>query len=707
MVYDLKTKELLFQEPNANSVAWNTHNENMLCFTGNGLLNIKASNFPVHQQVMQGFVVGFSGSKIFCLHSHSISSVDVPQSAPMCQYLEKKMFLDAYQVACLGVTEGDWRALAMEALEGLDFEIAKKAFIRIRELRYLELVHNIEERKRRGETNNDIFLADVYSYEGKHQEAARLYKQAGYASKAMDMFSDLRQFEHAKEYLGTANVGNVQQLIKKQAEWCNTSNDPRAASEMYIYAGDFMKGIEIVGQNGWMEKLMEIARSLNKTQRDELALCAHYFKHHGHHIHAADIYTRMNDVKSLVDLHVEACHWEEAFSLVEEHPQFKDAIYMPYATWLAENDRFDEAQKAFHQAGRSGHASHVLEQLLQNAVNEKRFGDASYYYWVLAKQCLDNAHEQLQDRAFAQSMIDKFSDYHQKADIYHSYDAIQKYIDEPFTSHLPEALFHMARYLFHLLNRENELPAGVSKAKVLIALAKLGRNLGAYKVARHAFEKLQAMRILNSFQDTIDIGSVTIRSKPFHDQEELLPMCYRCSTTNPLINSQGNCCVNCQQPFVYSFFSFDILPLVMFTLEDDINDEEAIELIQMDPPAKKSKGRWQELQSEGVQTLQLSDGLDEEPENDLFGARLLNFEPGAADFVPVQVDRAILKSLYSSEVLIQKWPSPIRWTFYRNLMPDMTITVDPQSFKMFAAEDYELLVLQKKLPFTHSSQRLL
>ena len=28
----------------------------------------------------------------------------------------------------------------------------------------------------------------------------------------------------------------------------------------------------------------------------------------------------------------------------------------------------------------------------------------------------------------------------------------------------------------------------------------------------------------------------------------------------------------------------------------------------------------------GVQTLQLSDGLDEEPENDLFGARLLNFE---------------------------------------------------------------------------------
>ena len=47
-------------------------------------------------------------------------------------------------MACLGVTEGDWEALAHEALEGLDFETAKKAFIRIRDLRYLELIHSIE-----------------------------------------------------------------------------------------------------------------------------------------------------------------------------------------------------------------------------------------------------------------------------------------------------------------------------------------------------------------------------------------------------------------------------------------------------------------------------------------------------------------------------------------------------------------------------------
>jgi intraflagellar transport protein 122 len=78
LVYDLATKQLLYVEPNASSVAWNAQFEDMLCYSGNGTLNIKSGTLPTHQQKMPGFVVGFRGSKIFCLHVNSMQTIDVP-----------------------------------------------------------------------------------------------------------------------------------------------------------------------------------------------------------------------------------------------------------------------------------------------------------------------------------------------------------------------------------------------------------------------------------------------------------------------------------------------------------------------------------------------------------------------------------------------------------------------------------------------------
>ncbi|XP_074909644.1 intraflagellar transport protein 122 homolog isoform X5 [Buteo buteo] len=689
LVYDIHTKELLFQEPNANSVAWNTQCEDMLCFSGGGYLNIKASNFPVHQQKLQGFVVGYNGSKIFCLHVFSMSAVEVPQSAPMYQYLERKMFKEAYQIACLGVTDTDWKELAMEALEGLEFETAKKAFTRVRDLRYLELISSIEERKKHGENNNELFLADVYAYQGKFHEAAKLYKKSGHENLALDMYSDLRMFDYAKDFLGSGDPKDTKMLIKKQADWAKNINEPKAAVEMYLSAGEHMKAIEISGDHGWVDMLIEIARKLDKAEREPLSKCAFYFKKLDNPGYAAETYMKVGDLKALVHLHVETHRWEEAFVLSEKHPEFKDDVYVPYAQWLAENDRFEEAQKAFHKAGRQSEAVRVLEQLTHNAVVESRFNDAAYYYWMLSMQCLDIAQENEQQKT---EMLQKFHHFQHLAEVYHVYHSIQRYTEEPFSFHLPETLFNISRFLLHSLTKET--PLGISKVNTLFALAKQSKALGAYKLARHAYDKLQGLQIPARFQKSIELGSLTIRSKPFHDSEELVPLCYRCSTNNPLLNNLGNVCINCRQPFVFSASSYEVLHLVEFYLEDGITDEEAVALIDLEVPRlNKREIKWQEMMSDHAQSLRLDDNTDIIEDDDPFTAKL-SFEQGGSEFVPVIVNRAVLQSMSRRDVLIKRWPKPLRWQYYRSLLPDASITMCPSCFQMFHTEDYELLVLQ-------------
>uniref|UniRef100_A0A4W6D767 Intraflagellar transport protein 122 homolog n=1 Tax=Lates calcarifer TaxID=8187 RepID=A0A4W6D767_LATCA len=46
------------------------------------------------------------------------------------------------------------------------------------------------------------------------------------------------------------------------------------------------------------------------------------------------------------------------------------------------------------------------------------------------------------------------------------------------------------------------------------------------------------------------------------------------------------------------------------------------------------------------------------------------------------------------DVLIKRWPRPLKWEYFRSLLPDVSITMCPTCFKMFHSEDYELLVLQ-------------
>lgn len=57
------------------------------------------------------------------------------------------------------------------------------------------------------------------------------------------------------------------------------------------------------------------------------------------------------------------------------------------------------------------------------------------------------------------------------------------------------------------------------------------------------------------FKDFVDLATLSIRAKPFHDNEDLLSMCYRCLTYNsPVVQT----CVTCSNQFIFSYTKFGL-----------------------------------------------------------------------------------------------------------------------------------------------------
>ncbi|CAB1329304.1 unnamed protein product [Coregonus sp. 'balchen'] len=191
--------------------------------------------------------------------------------------------------------------------------------------------------------------------------------------------------------------------------------------------------------------LIDIARKLDKMER---------------HGYSSETYSKMGDLQALVQL--------QAFSLLKKHAQFKDDVFVPYAQWLAENNLFEDGTESYMLQELNCSCPYTKQQQLTVVLS-------AWLHWVPqggpTERCCEAAVlEQLTHNAV---------------------------VDEPFSSHMPETLFNISRYL------TKDVPLGISK--------------------------------------------------------DLIPMYYRCSTNNPSLNSQGSVCINCKQPFIYTASSYALV----------------------------------------------------------------------------------------------------------------------------------------------------
>lgn len=142
---------------------------------------------------------------------------------------------------------------------------------------------------------------------------------------------------------------------------------PQLVIDILLDAGEHMQAVDVMGENGMHQRLIDKARNTSEVcfevghnsscasltylppplplLQSETALLSrigHWLTKLDQTQAAAEVLSKTNDTKGLIDLYISRNRWDEAFALANRNPEYKADIFLPYANWLAENDRFEE-----------------------------------------------------------------------------------------------------------------------------------------------------------------------------------------------------------------------------------------------------------------------------------------------------------------------------------------------------------------------------
>lgn len=111
----------------------------------------------------------------------------------------------AYQLACLGVTDQDFHLLGVQALSNAYFDIAKKCFLKIQDLNYLDLTNKYEQEYKQGQLQLLVLQAQLQAYQKNFSKAGQILTENNLIDKAVELFSELKRWDDAKKFVAMAD----------------------------------------------------------------------------------------------------------------------------------------------------------------------------------------------------------------------------------------------------------------------------------------------------------------------------------------------------------------------------------------------------------------------------------------------------------------------------------------------------------------------
>ncbi|XP_022648353.1 intraflagellar transport protein 122 homolog isoform X1 [Varroa destructor] len=633
-------RKVLFEvKDSAASVACSTQLEDLCAFSGNQNLCVRLCNEnSASNLTFEGFVVGLSGNNAFCLQYNTMITFRLALGVAINSALARGAE-NAYEICCLGASKYDWTKLLNSACASYDLSVIRKVAQRMKSYSTC-LIAKAAENETDSQMQKFIILTRLLK---QYTEAAKLEGSSQLQDSINTLASDLNILDRSR-------IAKNKGAILRRAQWAQKMNDNKTAIELFLAADDVLSAIRILAQTGQQDLIWDNLKKLDpQKDREQLLLCAQYLKSVGQAELCVRIFEQMNDEALLLQVYCDTAVWDKAIEIASRRgTSVEKDVYFQQASWLAENDQFIEAQLAFQKSGRRKDALRVLEQLLENAIDEERFNDVSWYYLQMAQHHASN--EQGDDV--------KYTSLLKLATIYYAYNYIYRYIVDPFTVHSAHTLFCIARYL---LNEEAAVSqaAAISRSSILIALAKQCSIMGAFKVARSVYNKLQHLLFPRNQQlrESVAIHSIISRSKPFVDAEDTELPCYACTSMNPAL-TKNNRCTSCGHAFVYSLISFEVLPVIPL----------------------------------------VNELLSEEEFSEALGAGKLYRD---AEY---RVVRSGGQPLNPRAVLTVSKRPPFLPQYFLNVMPDIPVSYCRGCYQLFSSDDFEISTLQYgHCPFCRTS----
>lgn len=160
------------------------------------------------------------------------------------------------------------------------------------------------------------------------------------------------------------------------------------------------------------------------------------------------------------------------------------------------------------------------------------------------------------------------------------------------------------------------------------------------------------------------------------DDERFLDVCVRCGSTQTMAPKKKteekgyDVCGYCKHPFIRCMISMEVLPLIEFTLDDQLNQSEAISIIRSDPPGDMTN---QHLFYDAIDLLlRNSDGK----------------------YRPVVANKEVLMSFNSLDVFAVQNVVNGTYRYYKNMIRDVGIAICPSCQHFFQERDFEYYYLK-------------